>query len=166
MAQPVTPRGGRRYAALAVMGLGAITVPSSAQSVPDLSGTWVLNAAKSQMGGKSLRSDTTVITRVGTTYHIVSIVDAGTGPVADTLIVPAGDGESTNLVRGVQVHGIVTHQGDTSVTSSDLKVDNQTVAVTTSRAWMSTDKQTLTKVSDLHPTNGAPIHLVLVYDRK
>jgi hypothetical protein len=86
--------------------------------------------------------------------------------VADTLIVPAGDGESTNLVRGVQVHGIVTHQGDTSVTSSDLTVDNQTVAVTTSRAWMSTDKQTLTKVSDLHPTNGAPIHLVLVYDRK
>jgi hypothetical protein len=150
---------------LAITALAVVVPPVGAQSAPDLSGTWVLNVAKSQMGGAALRYDTSVVTRVGNSYRMVSINDVGTGRVSDTAIVPAVDGEANNMVRGVHVHGVVTYKGDTSVASSNLTVNDQTVAVGTSRTWVSADTRTLTKITDLRPASGAPIHMELVYDR-
>jgi hypothetical protein len=152
--------------ALAVAVVSAIAIPSAAQSAPDLSGTWVLNVVKSQMGGAPLRSATSVVTRVGNTYHIMTISDAEAGRVADTLIVPATDGESTNLIRGVQIHSILAYKGDTNVTTSEFRMNGRIVGENTSRALISTDRHTMTKVSDYHPAFGEPIHDVMVYERE
>jgi hypothetical protein len=165
------PRGcairvARNGIALAAVGVIATVVPLAAQSAPDLSGTWVLNVAKSQMEGPPVRADRSVVTRVGNTYHIVSMVDAGTGPITDSLIVPVSDGETTNVVRGVQLHSFLAYKGDTNVTTTDFKMNGQIVAKNTSRAWISTDRRTMTKVADYHPVGGAPIHDVMVYDKE
>lgn len=140
--------------------------------VTDLSGTWVINLAKSDFGTLPPPTvDSSMITRVGTTYQIDGTTDFG-GQGTQHLVTtwPVGDGETTtDLPNGVSMHTTTKVQHDTTTFSSTISVQGKTVALQSGRMYRSPDGKTLTRDMEMQPLAGPntePMHFRLVYDRR
>jgi len=156
----------------------ALLTPSAglaAQQAPakgaDLTGTWVINLAKSDLGTMPPPTiDSSTITRVGNVYEIASTSDfGGQGTQSRLLKWPAGEGEASNDSNGATIHTTTKALADTTTFSSTISVQGQTVALQTGRTYLSPDGKTMTREMDIQPMAGPstdPIHFRLVYDRK
>lgn len=162
-----------------VIALGLVA-PSSrrlvAQNAPppgtDITGTWVINRAKSDFGAMAPPTiDSSTVTRVGTMYQIDGTTDfGGQGTQHRVLKWPIGDGETTtDLPNGASIHTTTKLQHDTTTFSSTVSVQGQTVALQTGRMYRSADGKTLTRELEVEPLVGQtsePMHFRLVYDRR
>ena len=157
----------------------ALLTPSAglaAQQAPakgaDLTGTWVINLAKSDLGTMPPPTvDSSTITRVGNVYEIASTSDfGGQGTQRQVLKWPVGEGEASNdMPNGATIRTTTKVQRDTTTFSSTISMQGQTVALQTGRTYLSPDGKTLTQEMDIQPMAGPstdPIHFRLVYDRK
>jgi hypothetical protein len=149
-------------------GLGAQQAPVKGA---DLTGTWVINLAKSDLGTMPPPTvDSSTITRVGDVYEIASASDfGGQGTQRRVLKWPVGEGEASNESGGATIRTTTKVQHDTTTFSSTISVQGQTVALQTGRTYLSRDGKTLTREMDIQPLAGPstdPIHFRLVYDRK
>jgi len=156
----------------------ALLTPSAglaAQQAPakgaDLTGTWVINLAKSDLGTMPPPTiDSSTITRVGNVYEIASTSDfGGQGTQSRVLKWPVGEGEASNDMNGATIRTTTKVQHDTTTFSSTIAVQGQTVALQTGRTYLSPDGKTMTREMDIQPLAGPstdPIHFRLVYDRK
>jgi hypothetical protein len=144
-----------------------------AQQAPasDLTGTWILNRAKSTFASLPAPTvDSMVVTRAGNMYQFDAITDFGAQAKQEYIYKwPTGDGEVTNNVNGAIVHTAIKMMGDTIQQTSEITMQGQTVATQKGRVFHSADGKTLTRVVDVHPTSsmsGDPLHLEFVYDRR
>ena len=161
---------------IAVAVLAASSHPLVAQQPtpagPDLTGTWVINIAKSDFGTLPPPTiDSSVITRVGPMYQIDATSNfGGRGTQHSVLKWPVGAGESTNdLPNGATIHTTTKIDHDTATFASSISVQGQPVALQTGRVYRSPDGKTLTRELEIQPLAGPntdPIHFRLVYDRK
>jgi hypothetical protein len=138
----------------------------------DLTGTWVINRAKSDFGTMAPPTiDSSTVTRAGAMYQIEGTSDFG-GQGTQHLILkwPIGDGETTTeLPNGATMHTTTKLQNDTTTFSSTISVQGQTVALQTGRMYRSVDGKTLTREIEIQPLTGQnsePMHFRLVYDRR
>ena len=137
-----------------------------------LSGTWVINLAKSNFGKLPPPTvDSSTVTRAGTIYQIDATNDfGGQGRQHLTYKWPVGDGETTtDLPNGAMMHTTIKVAHDTLTFSSEISVQGKTVALQTGRVYLSPDGNSLTREMDIVPLVGPssePIHLLLVYDRR
>jgi hypothetical protein len=144
-----------------------------AQRAPavDLSGTWVVNVAKSSFSPMAAPTiDSIVVTRGDGSYQFDATTDFG-GQGRQHLVYkwPIGAGEVTNNVSGATVHTAIAVKGDTLLPTSQITMQGQTVATQTGRVFRSADGKTLTRDVTVQPTSsmsGDPIHVVFVYDRR
>jgi hypothetical protein len=137
----------------------------------DLTGTWVLNRAKSTFASLPAPTvDSMIVTRAGSMYQFDAITDFG-APAKQEYVYkwPTSDGEVTNNVNGAIVHTAIKMKGDTIQQTSEITMQGQTVATQNGRVFHSADGKTLTRDVEVHPTSsmsGDPLHLVFVYDRR
>lgn len=163
-------------AVLIVLALLAPSARLAAQQAPptgaDLTGTWVINRAKSDFGALPPPTiDSSTVTRVGNFYQIDATSDfGGRGTQHVVLKWPVADGETTNdLASGATIHTTTRIQHDTTTFSSTISVQDRVVALQTGRTYRSADGKTLTREMDMQAMAGPntdPIHFRLVYDKK
>lgn len=138
----------------------------------DLTGTWVINRAKSDFGPLPPPTiDSSTVTRVGTMYQIDATTDfGGRGMQHNVLKWPVGEGESTtDMLNGATIHTTTKLQHDTTTFTSTISVQGQTIALQSGRTYRSPDGKTLTRELDIQPLAGPnidPMHFRLVYDKK
>jgi hypothetical protein len=138
----------------------------------DLSGTWVLNVHKSTFGSFPTPTvDSLVVTRVGAVYELDVTSDMGGDTVAHfTYPVPLHDSVATlDLPDGSRMQTTFTHRRDTVAFTSEISAHGQPVARQRGRMYPSADGRTLTRDVVITPLSGpstAPIHVVLVYDKR
>src|SRR6476646_7852197 len=114
----------------------------------DISGTWVINLAKSNFGPLLPPTiDSSVVTRIGTMYQIDATTDfGGRGTQHQVLKWPVGEGETTTAMpNGATVHTTTKVQHDTTTFSTAISVQGQTVAHQSGRTYLSPDGKTLTR---------------------
>jgi hypothetical protein len=146
---------------------------ATAQSpATDLTGTWVVNLAKSNFGTLPPPTvDSFTVTRAGATYQFDATTDVG-GQGKQHIMYkwPVGAGEATNdMANGATVHTTVKLKGDTMVVASEIKMQSQTVALQTGRVFRSPDGKSLTREVEIQPLGGPstdPIRLLFVYDKR
>jgi hypothetical protein len=148
-----------------MLGLLLVASPLAAQGrMPDLAGTWTLNATKSHSSQPLPLGRTLVIERApnGYVFHQVDGTDSATFRVS-----LAGAGASVNQSDGASAVRYTAHvAADTIVYVVDVTVDNQGLAATQSgRLWMSNGGRMLTDLSEL-VAGGDPVEQQLVYDKK
>jgi hypothetical protein len=137
------------------------------QRVPDLSGTWIMNVAKSRETGRTLQFDTTTYTRTDSTYRVDQHFDHGHGANSFTAIWPVGSGQyRTADPQGFTTHVITRLQGDTVSYLSEVIVDGQTVQYESGRTWLSPDGHSRTLAFDANVEQGRLVHGLLVFDRQ
>jgi hypothetical protein len=138
----------------------------------DLTGTWLINRAKSDFGAMPPPTiDSSVVTRSGTMYQIDATTDfGGQGTQHRVIQWPVGEGETTtDLGNGATMHTTTKLAHDTATFVSNISVQGQAVALQSGRVFLSADKKTLTRELDIQPLAGPstdPLHFRLVYDRK
>ena len=144
-----------------------------AQQAPasDLTGTWVINRAKSNFAMLPAPTvDSIVVTRAGNMYQFDATTDFGAQAKQEFVYRwPTGDGEVTNNVNEAIVHSAIKMKGDTIQQTSEITREGQTVATQTGRVFRSADGKTMTREVDVRVTSTPstdPIHLVFVYDRR
>jgi hypothetical protein len=135
--------------------------------LPDLSGTWVIDVAKSDFGGvPAPKADTAVYRRDGYIYHVEQAADQGRGLVHLESQWPTDSGEVTNnLPDGTNVV-VKTHvENGVQLFTSSLARGGQT-ATMSGRIEISPDHQTMIRRFTVVPAGGEPVNLKLVYVRK
>jgi hypothetical protein len=150
----------------------AVPIPCvvRAQAI-DVTGTWVIDMAKSDFGKFPPPSfDTSRVTRRGNQYRVESITDfGGQGPQHIVYMWPVGDGDVINdLPNGATMKTTTKMHGDTITFVSQVIVNGNAVASQTGRMY-ETAAATLTREVDIQPLVGqsaAPLHFVLVYQRR
>jgi hypothetical protein len=155
---------------LALTAVAAASAPALAQDatrLPDISGTWVIDVAKSDFGGvPAPKADTAIYTRDGFIYHVDQVADQGQGAVHVQSQWPTDSGEVTNnLPDGTSVT-VKTHvEHGVQHFTLTLARSGQT-ATMTGRIELSADHQTMTRYATVVPAGGEPINLRLVYVKK
>jgi hypothetical protein len=138
----------------------------------DLSGTWVLNVGKSALGPMAAPTvDSLVVRRDGSSYHIDVASDLGEPAVEHfAYAVPVGDGETTiDLPTGAKMHTTFRHRQDTVTFTSEISMQGRDVAHQTGIMYPSAHGRSLIRDVSITPLEGpsaAPIHVVLVYDKR
>jgi hypothetical protein len=138
----------------------------------DLSGTWVLNVGKSTLGSMAAPTvDSLIVTREGSSYHIDVTSDMGEPTIQHfAYAVPVGDGETTiDLPNGAKMHTTFRHLQDTVAFRSEISEQGRDVAHQTGRMYPSAHGRLLVRDVSITPLEGpstAPIHVVLMYDRR
>jgi hypothetical protein len=129
---------------IAVLGATAVA-PASAQGVPNLSGTWVLQVDKSDFGAvPAPQSRTDVITHQEPKFTIKRTV-AGNGGQTVLDLVYAVDGKPyKNSVNGSELTSTLRWDGQTLVMASTLALPQGEVTIT-DRFTLSADGKTLTQ---------------------
>jgi hypothetical protein len=154
--------------ALAGSELTSAAVLAAQQSVPlDLSGTWVLNVAKSDFDvSDPPKGDTSTYTRTGNVYVVVQRSNAGQA----TYRWPVGTGAVTSdLTNGVTMHTTTALKGDTSAFTSEIMSRGVTMMIETGREYLSPDGRVLTRAiihQNLANPNEDALHFVFVYEKK
>lgn len=125
-----------------------------------------MNVAKSRETGRALQFDTTVYTRVDSTYRVSQHFDHGHGSHSVTLTWPA----STGQVRAPDSDGDDTHvitriDGDTVSYMAEVIVDGKTVEYESGRTWLSADGHSRTLAFDASAGQGQLIHALLIFDK-
>jgi hypothetical protein len=138
----------------------------------DLSGTWVLNVGKSALGPMAAPTvDSLVVKRDGSSYQVDVTSDLG-GPTVEhfAYVVPVGDGQTTiDLPTGAKMHTTFRHRQDTVTFTSEISMQGRDVAHQTGIMYPSANGRSLTRDVSITPLDGpsaAPIHVVLVYDKR
>lgn len=146
----------------------------AAQQSPgtDLTGTWIINIAKSNFGKLPPPTvDSLVVTRAGTMYQFDATTDVG-GQGKQHIVYkwPLGAGEVTNdMGNGATAHATVKLKGDTMLVAGEVQMQSQTVATQSGRVFRSADGKSLTRDVEIQPLAGPstdPIHLLFVYDKR
>lgn len=138
----------------------------------DLSGTWVLDVHKSTFGSFPVPTvDSIVVTRVGPVYQLDVTSDMGEASVEHfTYPVPVRDSETTlDLPDGSRMRTTFTHHQDTVAFTSEVTDQGHPTARQRGRMYLSANGRTLTRDVTIMPLAGpstAPIHVVLVYDKR
>jgi hypothetical protein len=161
------------YVAFTLALSGAPPLVAQQSPSPDLSGIWVLDAAKSDFAGKPApRSDTTKITRVGKMYRVEQAGDFGpqAGGVQHlSYSWPATDGEVTNsLPQGATMHVTTKLKGDTSTFAVEVSAQGHPILRQLDHAYLSQHGALFIRDVELQPMQGEdlePVHIVLVYDK-
>src|SRR5579862_2321234 len=139
---------------------------------PDLSGTWILNKAKSDFGMMPTpAADTAIYTRAGTMYRVIETSGSDTGAAHVEYTWPAGSGESStdlpDLELNITTH--VTQRGDTAKFVSQLRHKGQPVEIESGREYLSPDGKVRTREFDLqslaNPDEDTQ-HVIAVFDRR
>jgi hypothetical protein len=135
--------------------------------LPDLSGTWVINIAKSNFGGvPAPRADTATYRRDGFIYHVVQAADQGRGLVHLESQWPTDSGEVTDsLPDGTRITVKAHVEHGVQLFTSSLAKGGQT-ATMSGRIEVSPDRQTMTRIFTVVPPAGEPVNLKLVYVKK
>jgi hypothetical protein len=135
--------------------------------VPDLSGTWIMNVAKSRETGRTLQFDTTTYSRVDSTYRVDQHFDHGHGANSFTTTWPVGTGQvRTADSQGADTHVVTRIQGDTMSYLAEVIVDGQTVEYESGRTWLSPDGLSRTVAFDVSSGPGPLVHGLLVFDKR
>jgi hypothetical protein len=133
---------------------------------PDLSGTWIMDVAKSRETGRTLQFDTTTYTRVDSTYRVDQHFDHGRGTSSLTTSWPVGTGQVRMPdSQGADTHVVTRIQGDTVSYLSEVIVDGQTVEYESGRTWLSPDGLSRTLAFDVG-SGGPLVHGLLVFDKR
>jgi len=157
-------------AVVALIMLGRYAVAQSESRSTDLSGTWVLDAQKSDFGRLQFpRVDTAVYQKSGVVYRVeeVGVVDSA---VRITYSWPVGAGTTTSELSGIE-GSILTEvkiKGDTARFVSLLRRKGITVEIQTGREYLSPDGRVRTREIDfqnLGNPNDDPEHLTLVFKK-
>jgi hypothetical protein len=135
--------------------------------LPDLSGTWVIDVAKSNFAGVAApKADTAIYRRDGFMYHVQQAADQGRGLVHLETQWPTDSGEVTNTLPDGTTVTVKTHvENGVQLFTSSLAKGGQT-ATMTGRIELSADHQTMTRVFTIVPPGGEPVNLKLVYVKK
>lgn len=137
-----------------------------------LVGTWVLNVHKSTFGSFPAPTvDSIVVTRVGSVYQLDVTSDMGEASVQHFKYpVPVRDSEMTlDLPDGSRMRTTFKHHQDTVAFTSEISAQGHPTARQRGRMYPSADGRTLTRDVIITPLAGpstAPIHVVLVYDKR
>jgi hypothetical protein len=140
------------------------------QSVPlDLSGTWVLNIAKSDFDIEDppKGSDTSVYTRTGNVYEVVQ--SGAAGRVVYRWPVGTGDVTSDLAEQGAKMHTTTTLKGDTATFTSEILVHGAAFMIETGTEYLSRDGKVLTRKvahQNMANPNEDLLHFVFVYDKQ
>ncbi|MFL5483664.1 MAG: hypothetical protein ACJ8AK_15890 [Gemmatimonadaceae bacterium] len=157
---------------IAVSPRDVVAQQASPPAALDLTGTWIINRAKSDFGTLPPPTiDSSVVTRVGTMYEIDATNDfGGQGTQHRVIKWPVGAGETTtDLGNGATMQTTTKLANDTATFVSKISVQGQAVALQSGRVYLSADKKTLTREMDIQPLAGPstdPLHFRMVYDRK
>jgi hypothetical protein len=134
--------------------------------LPDLSGTWVINLAKSTFGGPAPKADTAVYARDGFVYNVHQSVDQGRGLVHLESQWPTDSGAVTNTLPDGTTVTVKTHvERGVQLFSESLSQRGQTATIS-GRIELSSDHLTMTRFLTVVPAGGEPINLRLVYVKK
>lgn len=137
----------------------------------DLTGTWVLNATKSDFGGvQGPTSDTAVVTRDGFVYHFRQTVTQGDSSAKIYTDWPTDSGDVTNtLPTGMSMKIKAHKEGAVQVALVEMSQPTpqgiQTASETV-RQTLSADGKTLTRQMTIVPQAGEPVNIRLVYDKR
>jgi hypothetical protein len=144
-----------------------VSVQDTTSRLPDLSGTWVINVAKSNFGGvPAPRADTATYRRDGFVYHVVQAADEGRGLVHLESQWPTDSGEVTDSLPDGTLINVKTHvEHGVQLFTSSLAKGGQT-ATMSGRIEVSPDRQTMTRIFTVVPPAGEPVNLKLVYVKK
>lgn len=136
-------------------------------AAPDLSGTWILNAAKSHSTQPLPVGRKVIIEHApnGYVFHEIDGTDSTT-----VLISLTGGSTTANLPDGASVVRYTAHtvgpRADTIVYVADVTVDGQGPSATQSgRLFLSDGGRTLNNQTEL-VANGEPVEALLVFDRQ
>jgi hypothetical protein len=144
----------------------------AASAAIDLSGTWVINVRKSTFASFPVPTvDSLVVKRVGAVYQLDVTSDMGEQSVQHfTYPVPLRDSATTlDLPDGSRMHTTFAHHRDTVAFTSEVTYQGHAVARQRGHMYPSADGHTLTRDVIITPLAGpstAPIHVVLVYDKR
>jgi hypothetical protein len=148
------------------------TAAAHSTSTLDLSGTWVLDKAKSDFGLLPTPSaDTSTYTRVGPVYHVVEVNAADTGSSHIAYSWPVGSGEVSSDIPDLEasIQTRVTQHGDTAAFVSQLKHLGKTIEIQSGREYVSPDGKVRTREFDLqslaNPDEDLQ-HVVAVFQRQ
>ena len=135
--------------------------------LPDLTGTWVVNVAKSNFGGfPAPKADTATYTRDGYVYHVEQAADQGQGLVHLKSEWPTDSGDVTDsLPDGTRVVVKAHVEHGVQLFTSSLAKGGQT-ATMSGRIELAPDHMTMTRIVTIVPPAGEPVNLRLVYVRK
>jgi hypothetical protein len=154
-------------ALVAVLFAAGTSAAHAQKSAPDLSGTWIMNVAKSRETGRTLQFDTTTYTRVDSTYRVDQHFDHGHGTSSFTTTWPAGTGQVRRPdSQGADTHVVTRIQGDTVSYLTEILVDGQTVEYESGRTWLSPDGLSRTLAFDVSSGPGPLVHGLLVFDKR
>jgi hypothetical protein len=141
-------------------------LPAQTPAGPDLSGTWILNIAKSDFDISDPKADTSTYTRSGNVYVVVQRGDGGRG----TYQWPVGAGDVTcDLPEGAKMHTTTQLKGDTSTFTAEVIVKGVTWMIETGKEYLSPDGRVLTRNiihQNLANPNEDALHFVFVYDKQ
>jgi hypothetical protein len=142
-------------------------VAQDAARLPDLTGTWVIDVAKSNFGGyPAPKADTAIYKRDGFTYTVNQAADQGRGLVHLQTQWPTDSGEVTNVLPDSTTVVIKAHvEHGVQLFTSSLSRAGQT-ATMTGRIELAADHMTMTRVLTIVPPGGEPVNLRLVYVKK
>jgi len=143
---------------------GALAAQSS---VPlDLSGTWILNTAKSDFDIADPKGDTSTYTRSGNVYVVMQRSDAGKA----TYQWPVGAGDVTSdLPEGAKMHTTTKLKGDTSTFVSEVIVKGVTMMIESGQEYLSPNGRVFTRAiihQNMANPNEDPLHFLFVYDKQ
>jgi hypothetical protein len=153
---------------VAALCLAATNATATAQAPVDLTGTWVMNTAKSVSAGEPpAKSRSWVYARSGSAYQHTQTADHGDGPETRAVQFPIGAGTaSTTLPNGMTMRYEVQQHADTVIFLLDYSFEGQGVVATeTGRITLSKDGRILTYVSDMLQ-GGDIAHRAWIFDKK
>ncbi|HWZ60956.1 MAG TPA: hypothetical protein VNW46_18370 [Gemmatimonadaceae bacterium] len=144
----------------------AVVARDSTPRLPDLTGTWVINIARSTFGGPPPKADTATYKRDGYVYHVTQAVDQGQGLVHLESQWPTDSGEVTDsLPDGTIVHVKAHVERGVQLFTMSLAQRGQT-ATMSGRIEVAPDRATFTRYLTVVPSGGEPVNLRLVYVKK
>jgi glyoxylase-like metal-dependent hydrolase (beta-lactamase superfamily II) len=133
---------------------------------PDLTGTWVLDIAKSARPGRTLKFDTTTFVRTGGAYQVIRHFDAGAGEGTDTLTWPVASGVGRYASADGSNSAVTVRQtGDTVSYVREYGADGAGVQSMSGRTWLSSDGRTRLENFEVASTDGEPDIARYVYDK-
>ena len=143
-----------RWAGFLLLGLAALLVVASAQSKPNFSGTWKLNAEKSDFGAMpGPKSRTDKIDHQDPDLKVTSTVETQKGEYTSNLKYTTDGKESTNQMRNNPVKSTAKWDGDALAIDSKANFNGNDVTI--KDKWsLSKDGKTLTINRQLEGPQG------------
>ncbi len=153
-----------RSAMLATLAVAALALTATAQTNPDLTGTWKLNVAKSDFGPlPPPDSETHTVTQTAAGIKDAVVADTQQGKQDYTITYNFDGSETVNTPAGLEIKSKAKWDGPALTVTSKLKFQDQDVDV--KDVWtLSADGKTLTKDTHFSSAMGEADQKI-IYDK-